>query len=68
MIEIECKSLTERLDAKRQAGLVDIKFYINAFAAVDGDEVYDEADLLLAATEVAELVEPFEFNDRHIAA
>lgn len=61
------KSLADRLEAKRDAGLVDIKFYVNRHAGASPDQVFDDALELQAALDDASLVEDFEFNDRHAA-
>lgn len=67
MIVNECKSLADRLQAKRDAGLVDIKFYLFNAVGAEPADVYAEADALLAATETPGLVEDFAFDDRHAA-
>lgn len=65
MIVNECKSLTERFAAKRQAGLVDVKFYVNHFEGADLEGVIEDAVRLQAAIDDGALVEDFAFNDRH---
>ncbi|MEH6699388.1 MAG: hypothetical protein V7672_11855 [Brevundimonas sp.] len=65
MIENTCKSLAERLEAKRvDGGLVDIKFYIKPYSGCELQDIYDEVDALLNAVDDPSRVEDFAFGDR----
>ncbi len=63
-----CQTLAERFEAKRAAGLVDIKFYINRDAGADAEQIYEEASVLFCAVEDSDLVEDFVFDDKHAVA
>lgn len=68
MIDHNCQSLADRFATKKAAGLVDIKFYINRDAGADIEQVYEDAEALLAAVDDPARVESFAFNDRRVAA
>ena len=63
----ECISLTERLKVEADAGLVDIKFYVDRGGATI-DQVLAEADALVAAAHDRQLVADFEFGDSRCTA
>ncbi|GEM_PF-5711227 len=68
MFERECNTLTSHLDAKKAAGLVDIKFYVNRRHGMpDPHVVCEETNELFDAVAKGQ-VEQFRFNDRHEAA
>lgn len=68
MIDHTCQSLADRFATKQAAGLVDIKFYINRDAGADIEQVYEDAEALLAAVDDPDRVEAFAFNDRRVVS
>lgn len=64
MFERECRTLANHLGAKKAAGLVDIKFYVNRRHGMpDPHVVCEETNELFDAVAKGQ-VEPFRFDDR----
>ncbi len=62
MTDIVCKPLADHLTARKNNGLVDIKFYVHAESTASIPKVCAEAAALFDEIEAGK-VEPFVFKD-----
>jgi hypothetical protein len=62
MTETVCNSLANLFAGKRDAGLLDVKFYLTAASEASFEQVIDEVSNLYAAVERG-ACEPLVFND-----